>query len=400
MTAGLLNKTILFLYDQQTLCPRVQIQMDSLKSRGAEIVLARWVRDRCTEPPCREAVTLDVEVPGATGTAGIIFALPRLYRALRKAVAPVRYDLIHVGHLALLPLALWLAHSRKVPVIYDAREFWALDYARHFGPLRSVMQQVLEALENRLITRVGAIFCINSHEGFLLRRYQKYNPQSLMLNNFPKLFTDTDQHQDYPSNFLKSDNSSIAYVGGFSPREGALEILEALQQVRSNGLKVDFLLIGSKPSSKKENDSLWQEIKRRDYITTLPFIPYPAMMAHLSFARIGLALFHFQGRYPLLGLGNSRKLFSYMEAGLPVIVSRHPVMAAIVNETGCGLVVDESSPAEIAQAITYVLEHPEAAQEMGRRGRQAMEQKYNWSTEEPKFLRGVSRSLGLSYEVH
>jgi glycosyltransferase involved in cell wall biosynthesis len=400
MSWRFLNKKILFLYDQQTLCPRVQIQMDSLRSRGAEIVLARWVRGRCTEPPCRDAVTLDVEVPGATGTAGIIFALPKFYRALRRAVAPVRYDLIHVGHLALLPLALGLGRSRKVPVIYDAREFWAFDYARHFGPLRPVMQRLLEAVENRLITQAGAVFCINSHEGFLLRRYQKYNPQSLMLNNLPKLFTNTDQHQDYPANFRKSGNSSIAYVGGFGPLNGAGEILEALEQVRSNGLQVDFRLIGSEPPRQTENDALWREINKRDYITTLPFLPYPAMMAHLSCARVGLALFHFQGRYPLLGLGNSRKIFSYMEAGLPVIVSRHPVMAAIVNETGCGLVVDESSPAEIAQAITYVLEHPEAAQAMGRRGRQAMEQKYNWSTEEPKFLSGVSRSLGLSYAVH
>jgi glycosyltransferase involved in cell wall biosynthesis len=40
----------------------------------------------------------------------------------------------------------------------------------------------------------------------------------------------------------------------------------------------------------------------------------------------------------------------------------------------------------ISEAICWILEHPDEAAEMGRRGRIAVEQQYNWSIEEAKLL--------------
>jgi len=157
-----------------------------------------------------------------------------------------------------------------------------------------------------------------------------------------------------------------------------------------------LLLIGAGNPKKPDPGPLEKIIRARPHIISLPFLPYDTMMAYLSCAKVGLALFHPQeGRYPLISLGNSRKIFTYMQAGIPVIVSRHPAMARIVAETGCGLVVNEDSPLEIAQAIAYLMENPEPAREMGRRGRAALEKQYNWKVEEPKFLEGVYRSLEL-----
>jgi len=397
MPAGLQGKKILVLNDDETLCPRVQIQVDTLAGRAAEVTVVRWVRGSNPGPPLKDGVAIDVRVPGATGTAKIIFALPRLYRAVYRAVASFGFDLIIVGQLALLPLALWLGRQKRAAVIYDAREFWALDYSRHFGPLAPKVRGGLEALENWLVARVAAVFCINSQEGFLLRRYKQYNPHSAVLHNFPQLKVDRELEKDFRPQLIKTNGRYVAFVGAsFKAREGAWEILEALEQVRNRNLEVDFLLIGAGNPGKPDRDPLGKIIQARPYIISLPFLPYDAMMAYLSFVKVGLALFHPQeGRYPLIGLGNSRKLFTYMQAGIPVIVSRHPAAARIVEETGCGLVVNEDSPLEIAQAIAYLMENPESAREMGLRGRAALEKKYNWKVEEPKFLEGVYRSLGL-----
>jgi glycosyltransferase involved in cell wall biosynthesis len=58
----------------------------------------------------------------------------------------------------------------------------------------------------------------------------------------------------------------------------------------------------------------------------------------------------------------------------------------IVNCAECGLLVNPLDPQAIADSIVYILEHPEEAEKMGRRGIKAVEKMYNWSKEEEKLL--------------
>jgi hypothetical protein len=40
----------------------------------------------------------------------------------------------------------------------------------------------------------------------------------------------------------------------------------------------------------------------------------------------------------------------------------------------------------IAAALTYLIDHPDEAEQMGRRGREAVTHHYNWTTEAIKLL--------------
>ncbi len=84
------------------------------------------------------------------------------------------------------------------------------------------------------------------------------------------------------------------------------------------------------------------------------------------------------------------KLFEYMCAGIPVIASDFPICREIVVRAGCGILVNPLDAREIAGAMEYLLAHPREAKEMGRRGYQAILERYNWANEEKILLRFYS----------
>lgn len=80
------------------------------------------------------------------------------------------------------------------------------------------------------------------------------------------------------------------------------------------------------------------------------------------------------------------KMFEYMAAGLPVIASDFPFWKTIVEETGCGICVNPQDVAAVRKACLYLLNNPDKGQEMGRLGREAVVNKYSWTSEEKKLL--------------
>jgi glycosyltransferase involved in cell wall biosynthesis len=81
------------------------------------------------------------------------------------------------------------------------------------------------------------------------------------------------------------------------------------------------------------------------------------------------------------------KMFEYMSAGIPVIASDFPLWREIISGNDCGLLVNPLKPLEIAGAIDYLVNNPAEAKRMGRNGRLAVIEKYNWPMEEKKLLR-------------
>ena len=104
-------------------------------------------------------------------------------------------------------------------------------------------------------------------------------------------------------------------------------------------------------------------------------------------SHVGLAILQYSantmGKHGTLG---NTKLFEYMRMGLPVICTGFDLWKPIIQKWKCGICVDPDSPQEIAEAINYLFSHPEEAKEMGRNGRKAVEEEFNWDVECEKLL--------------
>jgi hypothetical protein len=83
------------------------------------------------------------------------------------------------------------------------------------------------------------------------------------------------------------------------------------------------------------------------------------------------------------------KVLQYMAAGLPVVLNRVGVHAEIVEHGGSGFLADTES--DWIDAIRMLASDPDLRYEMGRRGRQIVEEWYNvsrWAPMIEQILRG------------
>jgi glycosyltransferase involved in cell wall biosynthesis len=180
----------------------------------------------------------------------------------------------------------------------------------------------------------------------------------------------------------------LVYVGGISKLRGAIEMVRALEHLNPAwNVRLDLIGKFEPPELEEELQALpgyWR-------VRFLGWLPWELAWERAQAAFAGLVLFH-----PAPNHTNSlpNKLFEYMAAGLPVVASNFPLWKEIVEGNRCGITVDPLDSKAIAQAIEYLLAHPEEALQMGENGRRAVEEKYNWEAESKKLLGVYSKLLG------
>ena len=84
--------------------------------------------------------------------------------------------------------------------------------------------------------------------------------------------------------------------------------------------------------------------------------------------------------------GIPTKMFEYFAAGIPCICYDFPILRAFIEDTQAGICVPVLDVAAVREAIVKLLNDRELAQQMGRNGRKAVEEKYNWDHEAEKLI--------------
>jgi glycosyltransferase involved in cell wall biosynthesis len=217
----------------------------------------------------------------------------------------------------------------------------------------------------------------------IAKRFHSINPNTVVVHNFPML------DEIAPTVDLPWDERApaMAYIGSISERRGIREILQALALLPSDN-PARMMLAG--PFSPAELRTELMRLPGWARVKYLRVLDRPSVANLLSRVRLGLLVLqpepNFWDAMPI-------KLFEYMAAGIPVIASDFPLWRRIIGEAGCGLLVDPQDPQAIARAMEYLLSHDAEAEAMGRRGRQAACELYNWHSEERVLLNFYSGLL-------
>ncbi|SBV32777.1 Glycosyltransferase WbpH [uncultured Sphingopyxis sp.] len=338
---------------------------NSLADAGYAVSLV--VADGKGDERCSNGVRI-VDAGRSTGR------LRRMIEATRRVGARARElnaDLYHLHDPELMPLGLALKRRGK-RVVFDFHE----DVPKQLLSkpyLNPWMLHVISAIFARYEKRAaGKLDAVIGATPIITEKFRGKAKRLANINNFPRL---GELESTLPSGEKANE---VAYVGGISETRGILPLVRSLERTKSD---VRLNLAGKFESSSFEqvlkSSEGWQSVNE------LGFLDREGVRDLLSRSILGVVtLLPTPAYLDALPV----KMFEYMSAGIPVIASDFPLWREIIVGHDCGLCVDPEDPDAIAAAIDALVSDRERAEQMGRNGRRAVHEIFNWSIEERKLL--------------
>jgi len=333
------------------------------------------------DPPAaeREGVTFHV-IPRATGSkwSRAVERLRSMYQIARSLDGAV----YHFHETELIPLGIALKRG-GAKVIYDVHED---------APVEALTQLKARPVDARILSVVYTIYervAARLLDGFVVawpgieQRFPE--DRRVIIANYPRLDEFGEMDEVTPTERVADH---VIYAGGISRVRGIFEMLDALALFKPDeNLRLDLLgrFFPPELQAEAERHSGWSRVDYQGWCER------DEVVRRMAAACAGLVLFHPE-RDHLIAEPN--KLYEYMAAGLPVIASDFPHYRRIVEEAQCGLLIDPLNPHAIADAIRWMLSHPDEAEAMGERGRRKILEKYHWGIEGRRLI-SFYRSLGI-----
>ncbi|GAB5410226.1 MAG: glycosyltransferase family 4 protein [Balneolaceae bacterium] len=291
---------------------------------------------------------------------------------IKKCLKYPKNTIIHFHDPELIPIG-FLLKVFGYKIIYDVHEDVPADLScKPWIPkiLRYPVAFIAGALEKVGILIFDSIITVDPNGEKRLR-----SKKTILIQNFPII-------TPIESSISKEYNpkGDLFYVGDISEIRGIREMVKCVEMI-SQRKEIRLILAGkfSPPSLKDElmNYKGWENTNFVGWINRLELNDY------LSRSSIGLLLLYPEPHHVR---SQPNKLFEYMYGGIPIVSANLPTYKQIVEESSCGLTVDPKNLDEVVDAVTWLLENPLKAKEMGRNGKEAVIKNYNWTQEEKKLV--------------
>jgi glycosyltransferase involved in cell wall biosynthesis len=185
------------------------------------------------------------------------------------------------------------------------------------------------------------------------------------------------KHPVQPGIISRMEGSfNVLYIGDTSIRRGIDTAITSVSLLKDSIPNIKLWLVG-KGSADDELKELCEHLQVTNHVVFEGWQNPSTFPSYLQNTHIALSPLkrnlHHDTTY-------ANKLFQYMVCAKPLIVSDSTAQADLINEEHCGLVFKADAPEDLAAKISYLYNNRLEASAMGKRGKNAVLNKWNWES--------------------
>lgn len=238
-----------------------------------------------------------------------------------------------------------------------------------------------EAMTRQAMANASAVLAVSDQVAQYVRSYREPGSAVHVLPNGVDIKRFARCH--LPREPSRDGALTLGFVGTLKQWHGVSALIEAFQALAIADSQLRLLIVGDGP----ERTRLEQQVARlpaglaqRVFFTgTVDSDLIPALLAKIDVAVAPygpLRDFYFS---PL-------KIFEYMAAGLPTVVSRVGQLPTLIHDDVTGLLYTAGSTTELARALLVLLEDPELRLRLGRAARRHVAKNSTWEAVVSRIL--------------
>ncbi len=267
-----------------------------------------------------------------------------------------------------------ISNLKRIPLVYDSHEYFT-EVPELIN--NNFARNIWLKIENIIFPRLKHVFTVNQSIAEIYKT--KYNVNVNIVRNIP-LRKENQIIKSRKELGLDENKSIILLQGaGINIDRGVEELVEAMQYMEN----ILLLIIGD---GDVINDlkNLTEKLKIQHKVEFIKRIPYQELIHYTANADLGLSLdkdTNLNYRYSL-----PNKLFDYINAGIPVLVSDLPEVKRIVTEYNVGEILFSHKPEDIAEKIRNMLKNKDKIAEY-KTNTQKASLVLCWENEEKELLK-------------
>ncbi|MBN1791096.1 MAG: glycosyltransferase [Bacteroidales bacterium] len=251
----------------------------------------------------------------------------------------IKSDILVANDLDTLPAVFLVSRLRKLPVVYDSHEYFT-EVPELIG--RKCVKRIWEAVEALILPHLKYSYTVSASVAGEYHR--KYGISMQVIRNLP-FRTENPQ----PQFSLKKNNESlIIYQGSLNMGRGLETMIRAMQHIENA-----VLYIVGKGDIENRLKELTRSLALDEKICFTGLVPASELSHYTLQADLGISLEEKLGLNYYYALPN--KLFDYIQARIPVLVTDLPEMKAVVQHYRIGKVISTHDPYELSLIITEML---------------------------------------------
>ncbi len=287
-----------------------------------------------------------------------------------------RYDVIYATSPPLFTgmAALALRRAKRLPLVFEVRDLWP-DAAIELGEVRSDRAiRMSRALEHRCYSDASRIVAVSRG---IRDRIVELGGDEAKLAVVPN-GVNVDRYRKRPRDpairrgwGVPDDAFVVGYTGLLGLAHGLEVALETAERFRDDPT-IRFVFLGDGP----RKEALQEDAARRALpnVTFADAVPDEELARHIAAIDLGLdtrrRIGISRGTLPV-------KMFSYLACEVPAVLAVEGEAADLLRDSGGGRAVPPEDPEALARAISELRSDSSVREEMGRRGRRFVEERFS-----------------------